>query len=94
MLELALCATVLKDLILPECSLFMNSEKAKLAEGINQHRIVLSNELKEQYINFFKENGLEVDHIQQFLAQCINVQQKCTIVNTEGCTKFNGESNM
>lgn len=94
MLELALCATVLKDLISPECSLFMNSEKAKLAEGINQHRILLSNELKEQYINFFKENGLEVDHIQQFFAQCINVQQKCTIVNTEGCTEFNGESNM
>ena len=51
MLELTVCVTLLKDLIMTQSMLLVDNGTRRLANGISQHKIVISEELKEQYLN-------------------------------------------
>lgn len=93
MLEITVCATVLKELITPQSLLLADEKVRELSNGLSQHKIVLSDELNKQYVNYCKENGLPVEQMQLFIAKYANIESKCRIVNGDGCTKFKKELN-
>lgn len=93
MLEITVCMTVLKELIGKELLLATRGEQ-EYAQKIFQHRIVLSQELNERYMNYCEENYINVDKMQQFLASIIGNQEQCRILTREELSgKFASESN-
>lgn len=93
MLELTVCVTLLKGLIMPQSMLLADNDTRRLANGISQHKIVISEELKEQYLNYCQENEIPVEHMKLFLAKYMNIESKCCIVDVGECTKFKNETN-
>ena len=91
MLEITVCATILKSVHLN--TLLASEEENQLMLRLKQHCMVLSNELNIQYIEYCKRNNINTDVIQTFLAYCSQTTTNSRILSgSELKDKFPGET--
>lgn len=93
MLEITVCMTILKELLGTEL-MDASMEEREIAEKILQHKIVLSYELSEHYMQYCDQNNINRDRVQHFLASVSTNAEQCRMLNgEEQQDKFKREAN-
>lgn len=91
MLEITICATILKNLNMN--TMLASDDENQLMLRLKQHCIVLSNDLNTQYMEYCKKNKINMDLIQTFLAYCSHDKKNCRILSgSELKNKFSRET--
>lgn len=66
MLEITICVSILKEM--QSCSLTNVSDDVfELERRLRQHTMVISQELQSEYLNYFRQNNLNIDWLKQYL---------------------------
>lgn len=93
MLEITVCMTILKELLGTEL-MDASMEEREIAEKVLQHKIVLSYELSEHYMQYCDQNNINRDRVQHFLASVSTNAEQCRMLNgEEQQDKFKREAN-